>query len=295
MTVDLPIVIAGKVREVYDAGDWLLLIVASDRISAFDVVMAEPVPNKGAVLTAMSVHWLEALADTVPNHLVTTDMTAAGHPELQGRAMLVRRAEMLPVECVVRGYLAGSAWRDYVATGTTSGIRLPEGLRQSDRLPEPAFAPSTKAERGSHDENISFEQAVELVGRDLAERARDLSLALYEAGAAAAAERGMILADTKFELGLVDGELVVADEVMTPDSSRYWSMDSWEPGTTPPAFDKQPVRDYLDGLDWNKEPPPPPLPDDVVAATSRRYVDAYERVTGKQFADWPVAPATEEG
>jgi phosphoribosylaminoimidazole-succinocarboxamide synthase len=267
-------------------------MVTSDRISAFDVVMAEPIPDKGRVLTAMSAFWFEHLADVAPSHLLSTDLDdlpdEARRPELAGRAMLCRRAEMLPIECIVRGYLSGSAWKEYRTSGTMHGTALPTGLREAERLPEPVFTPSTKADVG-HDENISFEAAVDLVGEELATRARDVSLELYRRGAEWAAERGIIVADTKFELGLVDGELVVADEVLTPDSSRFWPADRWSPGATPPSFDKQPLRDHLDGLDWDKAPPPPPLPPDVVDATRARYVAAYELVTGRSFADWPGA------
>ncbi len=227
----------------------------------------------------------------VSSHLISTDLADLPHgaqnPELAGRVMLCRRAEMLPVECIVRGYITGSAWKEYRTSGTMHGTVLPEGLLESAELPEPVFTPSTKAEVGDHDENISFEQAVEILGPDLAEQARDVSLELYRRGAAWARERGIIIADTKFELGLVDGELVVADEVLTPDSSRFWPVDQWVPGTTPPSFDKQPVRDYLDALDWDKQPPPPPLPAEVVLATRDRYVEAYERITGLDFSDWP--------
>ena len=289
--VDLPHLYSGKVRDMYDAGDDRLLLVTSDRLSAFDVVMAEPIADKGRVLTAMSAFWFEHLADVVGSHLISTDLAdlppGAQNPELAGRVMLCRRAEMLPIECIVRGYLTGSAWKEYRATGTMHGTQLPAGLLESSALPEPVFTPSTKAEVGDHDENISFERAVELVGPDLAEQARSVSLELYRRGAAWAADRGIIIADTKFELGLVDGALVVADEVLTPDSSRFWPADQWRPGATPPSFDKQPVRDYLDGLDWDKKPPPPPLPADVVTATRDRYVEAYERITGRSFRDWP--------
>jgi phosphoribosylaminoimidazole-succinocarboxamide synthase len=267
-----------------------LLFVASDRISAFDVVMAEPVPDKGRVLTAMSAFWFELLADVAPSHLIATELDAfpagAQVPEAAGRSMLCHRAEMLPIECIVRGYLSGSAWKEYRSSGTMHGTPLPAGLEESARLPEPVFTPSTKAATG-HDENISFERAVELVGREVAERARDVSLELYTRGAAWALERGIIIADTKFELGVVDGELVVADEVLTPDSSRFWPVDEWKPGVTPPSFDKQPVRDFLETLDWDKTPPPPPLPAEVVDTTRRRYIEAYERVTGRRFTDWP--------
>jgi phosphoribosylaminoimidazole-succinocarboxamide synthase len=289
----LPHIYSGKVRDIYDAGDGRLLMVTSDRMSAFDVVMDEPVPDKGRVLTAMSAFWFEQFADEVGSHLISTDLAdlpeSAQQPEIAGRFMLCRRAEMLPVECIVRGYITGSAWKEYRNHGTMHGAVLPEGLQESDRLPEAVFTPSTKAEVGDHDENISFERAVELIGEDLAVRARDLSLALYARGAELAAERGIIIADTKFEMGLVDGELVLADEVLTPDSSRFWPADEWVPGTTPPSFDKQPIRDYLETLDWNKQAPPPSLPDEVVDASSVRYREAYERITGRSLADWPGA------
>jgi phosphoribosylaminoimidazole-succinocarboxamide synthase len=290
VTIDLPHRYSGKVRDIYDAGDGRLLLVTSDRISAFDVVMAEPVPDKGRVLTAISAFWFEHLADVCPSHLLSTDLAdlppEARDPAVEGRAMLCREAEMLPIECIVRGYLTGSAWKEYQRSGTMHGEPLPEGMVDADRLPVPVFTPSTKADTG-HDENISFDDAVALVGGDVAERARDLSIELYRQGAAWAAERGIIIADTKFELGFVDGELVLADEVLTPDSSRFWPADQWEPGRTPPSFDKQPLRDWLDGLDWDKAPPPPALPEEVVAATRARYVEAYERITGRSFADWP--------
>lgn len=293
--VALPHVHSGKVRDVYDAGEGRLLMVTSDRLSAFDVVLAEPIPHKGRVLTAMTAFWVELLADVVPSHLLSTDLAdcppEARLPELAGRVMLCRRAEMLPIECIVRGHLAGSAWKEYRAAGTVHGHRLPPGLRASEALPEPLFCPSTKAASGQHDENITWEQAVALVGEELANRAREVSLELYRRGAAWAAERGIVVADTKFELGLVDGELVLADEVLTPDSSRFWPADAVVPGTTPPSFDKQPVRDYLDSTGWDHRPPPPPLPPEVVAATSARYVEAYERICGRNFADWPGVTA----
>jgi len=292
--IALPQLYSGKVRDIYDAGEGRLLMVTSDRISAFDVVMAEPITDKGRVLTAMSAFWFEKFADLIGGHLIATsgpEIEALGiaddDPELAGRIMLTRKAEMLPVECIVRGYITGSAWKEYRASGTMHGASLPADLLESSQLPEPVFTPSTKAEVGDHDENISFEQAASLIGTELAERARDVSLRIYAEGAAWAAERGIIIADTKFELGLVDGELILCDEVLTPDSSRFWPAADWRPGATPPSFDKQPVRDYLDGLDWNKTPPPPPLGDEVVAATRARYVEAYERITGRSFADWP--------
>ena len=289
-TINLPPVHSGKVRDIFDAGSDRLLMITSDRISAFDVVMNEPVPDKGRVLTAMSAYWFETLADVLPSHLISTDLPDLP-PEAQvdgvaGRAMLCHRADMLPIECIVRGYLSGSAWKEYQAQGTMHGQALPTGLRESDKLPEPVFTPSTKAESG-HDENISFDQAVELVGAELAEQARSASLELYRQASEAAAEKGIIIADTKFEMGMVNGTLVVADEVLTPDSSRFWPVDGWVPGATPPSYDKQPVRDYLSTLDWNKQYPPPPLPDEVVKASAARYVSAYEIITGRQFADWP--------
>ena len=289
--IPLPHLSTGKVRDIYDAGDGRLLMVTSDRLSAFDVVLDEPIPDKGRVLTAMSAFWFELLADVVPGHLISTDLADIPvddpDPDLAGRVMLCRRAEMLPIECIVRGYITGSAWKEYAADGTMHGTRLPAGLLESAQLPEPVFTPSTKAEVGDHDENVSFDRAVDLVGREVAEQAREVSLELYRRGSAWAAERGIIIADTKFELGMVDGELVLGDEVLTPDSSRFWPADQWTPGATPPSFDKQPVRDYLDGLDWDKTPPPPPLGADVVTATRNRYVEAYERITGRSFADWP--------
>ena len=291
--IDLPHLATGKVRDIYDAGDDRLLIVTSDRISAFDVVMDQPVPEKGRVLTAISAFWFDELGGVAPHHLLSTDLAdlpaGAQDPSLAGRIMLVKKAEMLPLECIVRGYLTGSAWKEYQRSGTMHGERLPEGLQESSKLPEPVFTPSTKAEEGDHDINISLSEAVDLVGAEVAGQARAISLELYQRGAALAAERGIVIADTKFELGMVDGELIVCDEVLTPDSSRFWPADQWQVGSTPPSFDKQPVRDYLDGLDWDKAPPPPPLPAEVVATTSARYIDAYERITGRSFADWPGA------
>ena len=288
--MDLPHLYAGKVREMYDAGDDNLLIVATDRLSAFDVVMAEPVPEKGRVLTAISAFWFDYLDDVAPNHLISTDLSefpaGARDPDLSGRSMYVRKAEMLPIECIVRGYIAGSGWKEYADSGTIHGIALPTGFQKGSRLPEPIFTPSTKAQDGLHDENISYETAVDMVGVELAEKARSVSLELYSKAADYAAERGIIIADTKFELGMIDGELVIADEMLTPDSSRFWPAEDWEPGTTPPSFDKQPVRDFLDSLDWDKTPPPPPVPDDVIASAAARYIEGYERLTGLSFSDW---------
>ena len=292
MTISLPYVHSGKVRDIYAVGDDRLLMVTSDRMSAFDVVMAEPIPHKGRVLTAMSAYWFEVLGDVVGNHLISMDPTdlpegaSDGSDDLDGRIMLCHKAEMLPIECIVRGYITGSAWKEYQKAGTMHGQELPAGLQESEQLPEPVFTPSTKADTG-HDENISFEEAVALVGQEVAEKARAVSLELYSRGAELARERGIIIADTKFELGFVNGELVVCDEVLTPDSSRFWPEDRWKPGTTPPSFDKQPLRDYLETLDWDKTPPPPTLPDEVVAATRDRYREGYERITGRTFAEWP--------
>jgi phosphoribosylaminoimidazole-succinocarboxamide synthase len=286
--LSIPHVASGKVRDIYELDEKHLLFVTSDRMSAFDVVMAEPIPDKGRVLTAVTAFWLERLTGVAPNHLVSLDVPAGlgDDLDLEGRVMVVRRAEMLPIECIVRGYLSGSAWAEYKRTQTMHGTPLPSGLRQSERLPEPVFTPSTKAETG-HDENISFEAAAALAGEDLASEARRISLAAYEQAAALAAERGIIIADTKFELGIIDGALSICDEVLTPDSSRFWPADGWAPGEVPPSFDKQPLRDWLEGTGWDKTPPPPALPAEIVEATRARYVEAYERLTGLRFADWP--------
>ena len=285
----------GKVRDVYDVGDGKLLMVTSDRISAFDVVMREPIPQKGRVLTAMTVYWLEQMKDIVPNHLLSTEpppdaVTEMGQ-DLDGRVMLVRQADMLTIECIVRGYVSGSAWKEYRKEGTIHGIAVPAGLQESDKLPEPLFTPSTKAEIGQHDENISPDEAAKLVGEDVYARARDISLAVYQRAADQAAARGIIVADTKFELGWIDGELSLCDEVLTPDSSRFWDVDTWKPGATPPSFDKQPLRDWLEASGWDKSPPPPFLPYDIVRATRDRYRDSYERVTGLSLEDWPGVTA----
>jgi phosphoribosylaminoimidazole-succinocarboxamide synthase len=281
---DLPLLASGKVREIYDLGEELL-IVASDRISTYDVVHPTPIPDKGAVLTGLSAFWFDRTTDIVANHVVS--VTDGVPEEARGRGMVVRKLTMLPVECVVRGYITGSGWKDYQATGAVSGIELPAGLRESDRLPEPLFTPSTKAEVG-HDEAIDFEGAVELIGdRELAERVRDVSLALYEHGADHARANGIILADTKFELGLdANGVLTIGDEICTPDSSRFWPADSYEPGRGQPSFDKQFVRDWASGTGWDRNPPAPPIPDDVVTRTREKYVEAYERITGESFDAW---------
>lgn len=278
----------GKVRDLYDLGDRLLL-VASDRISAFDVVLPDEIPHKGEVLTRLSVFWFDLLGDIVPNHLLSTDV--ADLPSefvpyadwLQGRFMLVKKASVFPVECIVRGYLAGSGWKEYRELGTVCGIALPRGLRESDRLGQPLFTPSTKAEIGTHDENISFEQLDEIVGADRADALRSTSVSLYSAARNHAASRGIIIADTKFELGLVDGELTLVDEVLTPDSSRFWPADDYEPGRSQASFDKQYVRDWLEASGWDKTPPAPTLPPDVIKGTSERYIQAYELITGQSF------------
>jgi phosphoribosylaminoimidazole-succinocarboxamide synthase len=284
MVSALPLLARGKVREIYELGDDLLM-VASDRISTYDVIHPTPIPDKGKVLTGLSVLWFDLTRDIVANHLISaTDGVPA---EFRGRALRVRRLRMVPVECVVRGYLSGSGWKDYQATGKVSGIELPPGLRESDQLPEPIFTPSTKAEEG-HDEAIDFEQAAELAGsRDLAEQLRSASLAVYGAVAEYARARGIILADTKFEFGLdTDGTLTLGDEVCTPDSSRFWPADEYEPGRAQPSFDKQYVRDWASGTGWDKTPPAPAIPDDVVAQTRERYVTAYERLSGEPFSAW---------
>jgi phosphoribosylaminoimidazole-succinocarboxamide synthase len=275
----------GKVRDIHDAGDGRLLLVASDRISTYDVVHPTPIPAKGKVLTGMTAFWLDQTSDICPNHLISYTDVPAQH---RGRAMLVERLEMVPVECVVRGYITGSGWKDYQATGAVCGIALPGGLRESERLPEPIFTPATKAELGDHDENVDFDRAAEIVGdRELLEELRRLSIAIYERGAEHARERGIILADTKFEFGRrADGTIVLGDEVLTPDSSRFWPADGYEPGHGQPSFDKQYVRDWASASGWDKTPPAPAIPDEVVAGTRARYVEAYERIAGEPFERW---------
>jgi len=277
---DLKLVASGKVREMYEVGDDILM-VASDRISAYDVVLPTPIPDKGAVLTRMSVFWFETTGDICPNHMITEDVPA----EAEGRGLRVQKLDMYPVECVVRGYITGSGWKEYGKTGEVCGIKLPEGLEESQKLPEPIFTPATKAELGDHDENISFERAVETIGdRGLMESLRETSIALYEHSAAHAAERGIIIADTKFEFGASPGaEVVLGDEVLTPDSSRFWPADSYQPGRGQSSFDKQYVRDWLDESGWDHSPPGPELPQDVVDGTRAKYVEAYERITGRDF------------
>lgn len=294
-SLPFPVHARGKVREMYDLGDDRLLMVASDRLSAFDVVMGRPIPSKGRVLTAVTVWWLRQLQDLVPTHLIAADPAeivdrvpglAGTREQWAGRALLVRKTEPVPVECVVRGYLAGSAWREYARSGTLAGEPLPEGLVEADRLEPPVFSPATKAAEG-HDENIDLARMRDMLGSELTDRLRELSLAVYERGRATAAGRGIILADTKYEFGLVDGRPILIDEVMTPDSSRFWPEESYRPGGTQPSLDKQPVRDYLDQLtrrgDWDKRPPPPELPDHVVEATTDRYLEVHRRLTGQEL------------
>jgi phosphoribosylaminoimidazole-succinocarboxamide synthase len=285
----LPRLGRGKVRDIYAVGDDRLLIVVTDRLSAFDVVLPDPIPDKGRVLTALSNFWFEKLAHIVPNHLTGIDpeSVVAGEDEkaqVRGRAVVVRRLKALPIEAVVRGYLIGSGWKDYQASGAVCGIRLPAGLRQAEKLPEPIFTPATKAKEG-HDENISFERTCEIVGRELAEKVRSISIRLYREAADYAATRGILIADTKFEFGTDDqGTLVLIDEALTPDSSRFWPADGYRVGVSPPSYDKQYVRDYLETLDWNKMPPAPRLPAEVIRRTSEKYREALERLTGRKLA-----------
>jgi phosphoribosylaminoimidazole-succinocarboxamide synthase len=275
----------GKVRDIYEIGDQLL-IVASDRMSAFDVVMADPIPDKGKILTNISLFWFKQLESIVENHLISSN--PAKYPEncqkhakeLEGRSMLVKKAKPLPVECIVRGYLSGSGWKDYLSNGSVCGISLPEGLKESQKLPEPIFTPSTKAEDGMHDENITFEEAVKLMGEETSENVQQLSLQIYELGRALAAEKGIIVADTKFEFGIKDDRLILIDEVLTPDSSRFWPMDSYSPGGPQKSFDKQFLRDYLLEIKWPKQPPPPKLPPEIIEKTRAKYLEALERLTG---------------
>ncbi len=288
LKIDLPglkHVRSGKVREIFDLGD-SFLFVASDRISAFDVIMPNGIPRKGEVLTQISHFWFDRTASLVPNHRLACQdhplppQLKAHENQLKGRCMIVKKTQPLTVECIVRGYLAGSGWKEYKKSRTACGIPLPDGLLESGELPEPIFTPSTKADTG-HDENIPFEQARQLLGGAMADRARDLSLQIYKAARDYARQRGIIIADTKFEFGLLDGELILIDEVLTPDSSRFWPASEYEPGRSQPSFDKQFVRDYLETLDWDKTPPGPLLPDDIVTRTSAKYLEAYERLTGR--------------
>ncbi len=286
---ELTLLSRGKVRDMYDLGDTLLM-VSTDRISAFDVVMAEGIPDKGRILTRLTEFWLSRIGDVVPTHFISADVNE--FPDacrkyadiLAGRSMLVHKAAPLPVECIVRGYLSGSGWNEYRQTGAVCGIALPEGLRESSRLPEPVYTPSTKAAVGSHDENISFDEVCALVGRENAERLRDLTLAVYKKAGALAEERGIIIADTKMEFGMLGGRILLIDELLTPDSSRFWPKDDYVPGRSQASFDKQFVRDYLASLDWDKNPPPPTLPVDIISRTREKYIEAYERLTGEAFA-----------
>jgi len=285
---DLKLKASGKVRDVYDIDEAQLLFVASDRISAFDYVLATGIPQKGRVLNQISLFWFDFLADVVPNHLITADVDK--YPavvrkyadQLRGRSMLVRRAEIFPVECIVRGYLSGSGWKEYKATGNVSGIALPEGLKESDALPEPIFTPSTKATSG-HDENISFDQMCKIIGVETASHLRDVTLRVYKKAAAYARQRGIIIADTKFEFGRTAQGITLADEVLTPDSSRFWPADKYAPGRAQDSYDKQYVRDYLEQIHWNKQPPAPALPPDVARRTSEKYLEAYSQLTGRKL------------
>ncbi len=281
---ELKLINRGKVRDIYDLGEHLL-IVTSDRISAFDVIMGEGIPQKGYVLTEISKFWFEQMADLIPNHLISTnvdDFPAITHQyrdQLEGRSMLTKKAQPLPIECIVRGYLSGSGWKEYQSQGSLCSIPLPAGLVQSDKLPETLFTPSTKAELGEHDENISFDKAVELCGKDIAEQVRDISITIYERARDLAATKGIIIADTKFEFGMMDGQLIWIDEALTPDSSRFWPKDQYQPGGPQPSFDKQFLRDYLETLDWGKKAPAPQLPEEIVRKTGEKYLEALKRLT----------------
>ena len=283
---DLKLLKKGKVRDVYDL-DNALLMIATDRISAFDVIMNNPVPGKGIILTQISLFWFDAMKDLVPNHVISSDVNeypAVCRPyaeKLHGRSMLVRKTEPLPIECVVRGYLSGSGWKSYQENYTVCGIALPKGLKESDKLPEPIFTPSTKAELGLHDINIDFDEAARMVGEDIAGQVKRLSLAIYQKGAEISAKKGIIIADTKFEFGKIGDDIILIDEVLTPDSSRFWPKETYAPGGPQKSFDKQYLRDYLSAIEWNKEPPPPPLPDTVVQNTYQKYKEALTQLTGR--------------
>ena len=283
----LSLIARGKVRDIYSLSEDELLFIATDRISAFDHVLGSGIPDKGRILTQLSLFWFDFLKNTVRNHVLTADtirFPAQMNPyldQLEGRSMVVRRAQMFPVECVVRAYLSGSGWKDYQATGTVCGIALPAGLRESDRLPEPIFTPAAKINTGGHDENISFDDVISAVGQENAEALRRLTLEIFEKASLHAESRGLILADTKFEFGLIDGQIVLADEVLTPDSSRYWPADQYRPGGPQPSFDKQYVRDYLESIQWNKQAPAPSLPDEIVERTRAKYLEAFRLITGR--------------
>ena len=283
---DLKLLKRGKVRDIYDLGD-ALLMVATDRMSAFDVVMDDPIPGKGIILTQISLFWFDAMKALVPNHVISSDVTeypAVCRPyaeKLHGRSMLVRKTEPLSIECVVRGYISGSGWKSYQETNSVCGIDLPDGLKESDKLPEPLFTPSTKAEIGLHDMNIDFDEAVRMVGKDIAEKVKQLSLSIYSKGAEISDQKGIIIADTKFEFGIIDKEIILIDEVLTPDSSRFWPKETYAPGGPQKSYDKQYLRDYLGTIEWNKEPPPPALPDTVVQKTYQKYKEALTQLTGR--------------
>ena len=280
-----PLLSRGKVRDIYDVDEKTLLIVTTDRMSAFDVIMNEPIPYKGVILNQITLFWMEKFKDIIPTHLIESDVNrfpaalAPWKDELEGRAVIVRKAKPLPVECIVRGYITGSGWKDYKATGTLCGYKLPANLRESDKLEPALFTPSTKAELGQHDENISVAQAAELLGAETAAQVERTTLAIYEAGRTYAAGRGIIVADTKFEFGFIDGKLHLIDEVLTPDSSRFWPADQYQPGQGQPSFDKQYLRDWLEKQPWNKQPPPPALPEEIIKATANRYQEAYDILT----------------
>lgn len=286
--IDLPVFAKGKVRDVYMVGDDLLLMVVTDRISAFDVVFDEPIPDKGKVLNKISEFWFNYTKDIIGNHVVTSDVSeypmglSRYRKELDGRSMLVRKLQMEKVECIVRGYLEGSGLKEYKATGSICGIKLPEGLKQADKLPEPIFTPSTKSQEG-HDVNITFDELVNMIGTERAKRLKEKSIELYVAASEYAESKGIIIADTKFEFGYLDGELVVADEMLTPDSSRFWPLDNYEPGRAQKSFDKQFLREYLENIGWDKNPPAPQLPKEIIEKTRAKYIEAYERITGRNF------------
>ncbi|MFK4764531.1 phosphoribosylaminoimidazolesuccinocarboxamide synthase [Desulfobaculum sp. SPO524] len=286
---EFPLTSRGKVRDIYDLAEDRLLIVTTDRMSAFDVIMNEPIPFKGVILNQITMFWMEMFKNIVPNHLIASDVAdfpdalAPYAEELEGRAVIVKKAKPLPIECIVRGYITGSGWKDYQRTGSVCGYPLPDGLQESEKLPEPLFTPSTKAELGEHDENITLTQARDLIGADLLDKVQTTSLEIYSRARDFAAEKGILIADTKFEFGMVDGHLTLIDEVLTPDSSRFWPMQGYAPGVTQPSFDKQYLRDWLSKQDWDKTPPPPTLTDEVIEKTGAKYAEAYQHLTGKPF------------
>jgi len=285
----LPLLAKGKVREVYDLDDKHLLLVSSDRISAFDVIMDEPIPDRGRVLTGLTEFWLRHVAADLPNHFVSVEVpdAALAIEDIEGRAMVVRKAEMLPIELIVRAYLAGSGWKEYRTSRTLHGMPLPDGLKLGSKLPEPVLTPSTKGALGEHDVNLTWEQAADVVGADVLLEAERLAMEMFRRGSERARAHGLILADTKFELGYIDGTLSLCDEILTPDSSRYWPSTGWELGETPPAYDKQVLRDFLESLEWGKTTPAPPVPEEIRSLVRSKYVEIYERISGRSFADWP--------